>query len=411
MRRWKIIGAAVVLAAAGAALLLPRIRSGPPVDVFQARKEPIEEIVTSVSAGTVKSRREATISAEVGGRVNEVQVAEGDSVRRGVILARLSDPELGRQADASLAEKAQADELLAQAVVRREETERKVRSERARAASNLLSAEQDHERARLLFRDGFLSKTEMERTEVRLANAREDARIADIGEVALRAIDREIASLRARVAAAEASSAALAERRRKLTIRSPFSGIVTKKTVEVGETKQPGTPLFTVADPQEIYIEAPIDESESAKVREGQKVRLYPDAYLGETFRGIVSYVKPTIEPSKEVSRANTIEIRPDPSPPGRPMRLGMSVDVEVLTGRKEDALQIPSSAVMEREGQKFVYLVRDGKIVREDVATGISNWDRTEILSGISTGDAVVTSLEIRDLRPGSRVGIRARN
>lgn len=410
MRRWKIIGTAAALAVAAAAVLLYLVRSGTPVDVFEARKEPIEEIVTSVSAGTVKSRREATISAEVSGRVEEVRVAEGDSVRGGEILALLSDPELGRQADASLAEKDQAEELLAHAIVRREETERKVRSERARAASNLGNAEQEHERARLLFRDGFLSKAEMERAEARLANAREDARMADIGEVSVRAFDREIASLRARVAAAGASSAALAERRRKLTITSPFPGIVTKKTVEVGETKQPGVPLFTVADPQEIYIEAPIDESESAKVREGQTVRLYPDAYLGETFPGIVAEVKPTIEASKEVSRANTIEVRPEPSP-GRPMRLGMSVDVEVRTGRKEDALQVPSSAVMEREGQKFVYVVREGKIVREDVATGISNWDRTEILSGVSPGDAVVTSLEIRDLRPGSRVGIRARN
>jgi HlyD family secretion protein len=410
VRRWKIIGTAAALAVAAAAVLLYLVRSGTPVDVFEARKEPIEEIVTSVSAGTVKSRREATISAEVSGRVEEVRVAEGDSVRGGEILALLSDPELGRQADASLAEKDQAEELLAHAIVRREETERKVRSERARAASNLGNAEQEHERARLLFRDGFLSKAEMERAEARLANAREDARMADIGEVSVRAFDREIASLRARVAAAGASSAALAERRRKLTITSPFPGIVTKKTVEVGETKQPGVPLFTVADPQEIYIEAPIDESESAKVREGQTVRLYPDAYLGETFPGIVAEVKPTIEASKEVSRANTIEVRPEPSP-GRPMRLGMSVDVEVRTGRKEDALQVPSSAVMEREGQKFVYVVREGKIVREDVATGISNWDRTEILSGVSPGDAVVTSLEIRDLRPGSRVGIRARN
>jgi HlyD family secretion protein len=164
-----------------------------------------------------------------------------------------------------------------------------------------------------------------------------------------------------------------------------------------------------VADTRDITIEAPIDESESAKVREGQKVRLYPDAYLGETFAGVVSEVKPTIEVSKEVSRANTIEIQPA-SPP-RPLRLGMSVDVEVLTGRKEDALQVPSSAVMEREGKKFVYIVREGKIVRSDIATGISNWDRTEVLSGVSPGDDIVTSLEIKDLGPGSRVGIRTRH
>jgi HlyD family secretion protein len=399
---------AAALLAAVAALAFLRSRSEVPVDVFEARKEAIEEIVTAVSAGTVKSRREATISAEVSGRVFEVSVAEGDIIRKGQILARLSDQELTKQAAASVAEVAQVEELLAQAVARREEAERSYRSRVTRAANNLGKAERDHERAREMFRGGFLSKADMEQADTLLKNAKEDARMADIGEVAIRAIDREIDSLRARLDAARASSAALAERRRKLTIVSPFAGIVTKKNLEMGETKQPGTPLFTLADPEDIYIEAPIDESESAKVQEGQKVRLYPDAYLGETFPGVVSAVRPTIEVSKEVSRANTIEIRPV-SPP-QPLRLGMSADVEVLTGRKEEALQVPSSAVMEREGKKFLYLVRNGRIVRSDVETGISNWDRTEILSGVSPGDAVVTSLEIKGLRPGNRVGIRTR-
>jgi HlyD family secretion protein len=409
LKRGKIITAGALFLVAAVAVTILRSRSEIPVDVFEARKGPIEEIVTAVSAGTVKSRRDATISAEVSGRVVEVRAGEGDTVRKGEILARMSDPELSKQVDASRADAAQAEALLEQAIARREEAERKHRSEVDRAASNLRKQEQDHERAMELFRGGFLSKAEKEQADTRLVNAKEDARLAAIGEVSLRAIDQEIVSLRARVAAAHATLAAFVERREKLSITSPFAGIVTSKTIEVGETKQPGAPLFVVADPHDIYIEAPIDESESAKVRKGQTVRLYPDAYLGETFSGIVSEVRPTIEASKEVSRANTIEIRPDSSP--RPLRLGMSVDVEVLTGRKEDTLQVPSSAVMEREGQKFVYVVRGGKIVRSDITTGISNWDRTEILTGIAPGSDVVTSLEIKDLVPGSRVGIRARH
>ena len=408
MSRGKIIGAGVVLLMAAVVVLVLRSRAEIPVDVFEARKGPIEEIVTAVSAGTVKSRRDATISAEVSGRAVDVRGGEGDPVRKEEILARLSDPELTKQIEASRAEVAQAEALLAQAVARREESERKHRSDVDRAASNLRMEERDHERAMELFRSGFLSKAEKEQADARLVNRKEDARLAAIGEVSLRAIDREIASLRARSSAAHATLGALAERSAKLSITSPFAGLVTSKTIEVGETKQPGAPLFVVADPGDIYIEAPIDESESAKVRKGQKVRLYPDAYLGETLSGVVSQVRPTIEASKEVSRANTIEVIPESSP--RPLRLGMSVDVEVLTGRKEDALQVPSSAVMEREGQKFVYVVRGGVVVRSDITTGISNWDRTEILTGVSPGNAVVTSLEIRNLVPGSRVGIRTR-
>jgi HlyD family secretion protein len=87
-----------------------------------------------------------------------------------------------------------------------------------------------------------------------------------------------------------------------------------------------------------------------------------------------------------------------------------MSADVEVLTGGKDNVLLAPSAAVMEREGRKFVLVVADGKAVRRDVTTGISNWEWTEILVGISPGEAIITSLEIKNLTPGSRVGIRSR-
>lgn len=408
MTRKTLVAGAIVALAAGAAVAYFRSASVISVDVFEARKGPIEEIVTAVSAGTVKSRWESVLSAETLGRVVAVRAREGDAVRKGAVLAVLSDAELARRIDAAGADVAQAANLLEQAKARRTEAAQRFAADSARAAANLAKAKADRTRAEELFRGGYLAKAEMDQAETALANAEADARVAGLGEVNVTAIDREIDSLRSRIEGARASAAALSERRRKLTVTAPFDGIVTRKTVEVGEIKQPGSPLFVLEDPRTITVEAPIDESESAKVRVGQKVRLYPDSYLGETFAGEVSEVKPTIEASKEVSRANTIKVAPV-SPP-RPLRLGMSVDVEVLTERKEDALQVPSSAVMEREAKKFVYLVVGGKAVRRDVTTGISNWDRTEIASGLSPGDAVVTSLEIRNLSPGSRVAIRTR-
>ncbi len=408
LSRKAAIGGAVVLLAVGATAAYFRSSSVIPVDVFQARKGPIEEIVTAVSAGTVKSRWESVLSAETLGRVAEVRAREGDAVRKGAVLAVLSDPELARQVDAAKADVAQAADLLEQAMARKTEAEQRFAADSARAGANLRKAKDDRKRAEDLFRRGYLSKAEMDQADTALANAEADARVAALGEVNVRAIDREIDSLRSRVEGARASVAALSERQRKMTVSAPFDGIVTKRTVEVGEIKQPGSPLFVLADPETITVEAPIDESEAAKVRVGQKVRLFPDSYLGETFAGEVSEVMPTIEASKEVSRANTIRVTPL-SPP-RPLRLGMSVDVEVLTGHKENALQVPSSAVMEREAKKFVYVVVAGKAVRRDVTTGISNWERTEVLSGLSPGDAVVTSLEIQNLASGSRVAVRSR-
>jgi HlyD family secretion protein len=356
----------------------------------------------------VKARRESALSAEVGGRVAAVRVGEGDRVRAGDLLTVLVDPELDRRIDSARSDVRTAQENLRGAEARREEAERKRRAEEARAGNNLRKAKEDHARAAELFRGGFLSKSDMEQAETRQANAEEEARIAAAGESAVRAVDREIDALRARVASAQAAETGLSDRQAKLSIVAPYGGIVIRKTVETGETKTPGAPLFLLADPGDIAIEAPIDESESAKIRVGQETKLFPDAYQGETFSGRVAEIRPVVEVSKEVSRANTIRVLPL-SPP-KPLRLGMSVDVEVRTGGKDNVLLAPSAAVMEREGRKFVFVVANGKAVRKDVATGISNWEWTEILSGIMEGDRVVTSLEIKNLTPGARVGIRTR-
>ena len=379
-----------------------------PVDVFRIRTGRVEEITAAVSAGTVKSTLEAVLSTETGGRVSELLVREGSMVRRGDVLARIVDPELARQAEASLAEEGQARDALLQAEAKRQEAAIRVRAERGRAENNLRKASDDQRRTEELSRDGIVSRSDLETSATLLGNAEEETRIAKAGESTLQAMDREIDVLRGRIEAARARTAALAARRSKLTITAPFSGVITKKTCEIGESKLPGAPLLALADPSSSYVEAQIDEADAAKVRVGQTVRLLPEAFREENFTGRVSEVRPIVEASREVSRANTIAIKLTSAP--HPIRLGMSVDVEVLTGGKDNVPLVPSAALMERDAKKFVYVVSGGKAVRRDVTVGISNWDRTEILKGVSPGEDVVTSLEIKDLAPGSRVAIRSR-
>jgi HlyD family secretion protein len=406
-RRGLLLAAAAVVAISGA-IAYHRISAKIPVDVFRVRLGRVEEITAAVSAGTVKSYLEAVLSTETGGRVSEVLVREGSAVRRGDVLARIVDPELARQAEASLAEEGQARDALLQAEAKRREASIRVRAERGRAENNLRKAREDHRRTSVLFREGIVSRSDLEAAATMLDNAEEEARIAAGGESTLQALDREIDVLRGRIEATRARSAGLAARRSKLTITAPFSGVITKKSGEIGESKLPGEALLTLADPSSFYVEAQIDEADAARVRVGQTARLAPEAFRGENFTGRVSEVRPTVEASKEVSRANTIAITLTSAP--QPLRLGMSVDVEVLTGGKDNVPLLPSAALMERDAKKFAYVVSGGKAVRRDVTVGVSNWDRTEILTGISPGEDVITSLEIKDLAPGSRVAIRSR-
>jgi HlyD family secretion protein len=399
------IGAAIA-AAIVAAVVYSRLSGSLPVDVYRVRSGRVEEITTAVSAGTVKSPLEAVLSSETGGRVAEVRVREGSVVRKGDLIARIEDPELSRQLDGAAAEEGQARDALRQAQARREEVALRVLAEKGRAANNLRKAREDHRRAAELFRDGFISRSELDLAETLLANAGEESRIADAGESSLQALDREIDVLTGRVRAARARTEGVEARQAKLLVIAPFDGVIIRKTSEIGESKLPGAPLFTLADPSSIHVEAQVDEADAAKVQAGQSVRLIPEAYRGERFTGRVSEVRPTVEASKEVSRANTILVKLADAP--RPLRLGMSVDVEVLTGGKDNVPMVPSAAVMERDGKKFVYIVAEGRVARRDIVAGVSNWEWTEVLSGLRVGEDVVTTLEIKDLAHGSRVGIR---
>ena len=252
-------------------------------------------------------------------------------MRRGDVLARIADPELVRQAEASSAEEGQARDALLQAEAKRQEASIRVRAEKGRAENNLRKARDDHRRSEELFRDAFVSRSDLETATTLLGNAEEEARMATAGESTLLALDREIDILRGRIKAARARTATLTARQAKLAITAPFSGVITKKTCEIGESKLPGGVLLTLADPSSAYVEAQIDEADAAKVRVGQTARLLPEAFREEKFTGRVSEVRPTVEASKEVSRANTIAIALTSAP--QPLRLGMSVDVEVLTG------------------------------------------------------------------------------
>jgi HlyD family secretion protein len=394
--------------AAAAAVAWSRISGEVPVDVYRVRSGRVEEITAAVAAGTVKSPLESVLSTETGGRLVLVRAREGTMVSKGELLARIDDPELSRQIEGARAEEAQARDGLLQSEARREEASQRVRAEMGRAENNLRKAREDHRRMAELFRDGFASRSELDQVETLLANTGEESRIAASGEASLRALDREIDLRRGQERAARARQEALSARRAKLEIVAPFSGVVTKKSAEIGENKLPGAPLFVLADPSRIHVEAQVDEADAGKVRVGQPVRLVPEAYRGEPFTGTVSEVRPTVEVSKEVSRANTILVSLATAP--RPLRLGMSVDVEVLTGGKDNVPMLPSAAVMERDGKKFVYVVEGKRVARRDIAIGVSNWERTEIVSGVREGEDVVTTLEIKDLAPGSRVGIRSR-
>jgi HlyD family secretion protein len=234
-----------------------------------------------------------------------------------------------------------------------------------------------------------------------IAAARSQVRAAEAALREAQASTKLASASRRRADAAKArlaeSRAALANAEAQLsytTIVSPVNGVVARKHKEIGETAIPLDPIYTIADLDRIWITAEVDEEDAAAVALGQRVDISLDAYPGRIIPGRVVRVSEIAEP-KDVGRVRAKVVRAkifirDKTIPLRP---GMEVDVNGSIPAARRTLLVPNDAVM-RDGDKdIVYVIKDGKAHRREVRIGQSNFDSTQILSGLKEGERVAVT------------------
>jgi HlyD family secretion protein len=374
--RWA--GLAFGIAAAAAGLRLTFLRpSRVPVTVFEAAPGRVEDSVTNSKAGTVKSRRRAELSTEVGGRVRELPARKGVRVRAGEVLMRVADGDYRAQV-----------ELQRSAMEAAESS----RNEACRTAEQL-----DRE----LARNTALSRAELVSVDVldQLQGRRDAAAAA-------------CEAARARIGQARAALAAAQVNLEKTLLRAPFDGIVAELTTEKGEwitPSPPGLPIppvIVLLDTESTYVSAPMDEVDVGRVRAGQAVRITFDAYPGRSFAGKVTRVAPYVQDAQEQNRVFEIEAELDDAAFARGLRPGTSADVEVIVAARDAALRIPSSSIL--EGDR-VLVAKGSRLEAQPVQLGLKNWQFAEVRQGLSPGDAVVVSLDRAEVKAGARFTIVA--
>lgn len=174
----------------------------------------------------------------------------------------------------------------------------------------------------------------------------------------------------------------LMERVDQYTITSPIDGIVLRKDGRVGEIVEAGTVLFRVGEPQPLEVEAEVNEEDIPRVAVGQLVLFRTDAFPERRIEGKVREITPMGDP---VSK--TYRIRID-LPSDTPLRIGMSVEANIITREKENALLVPADAI-----QGAHVFVVDGNLARRrEVKAGIRGTRAVEILDGLTEKDRVVS-------------------
>lgn len=365
------VGLAALAAAGAVAWWLSRPE---PIRVAVARVErgSVRSSVANTRAGSVVACRRARMSPATGGPIARLPVSEGQRVEAGALLLELWNED--RRAQVRLAERelaaarAHVEEVCTLAAIARREADRLVD----------------------LRRRGVASPEATEKA-VGTAEAKEASCTATRAQA-------EVAAARLDVARAELA---------RTRLYAPFAGTVAEINGEVGEVVTPSPvgiatlPAIDLIDTTCLYVEAPIDEVDAGRVRAGLPARVALDAFPDRTFPGRVRRVASYVLDREKQARTVDVEVDLDAPEKMPPLLVGYSADVEVILEQREGVLRVPSDAVL--EGPR-VLVLRDGVLESREIRIGLSNWQFTEVKSGLVAGEQVVVSVDREGVEAGAR-------
>lgn len=371
-RRAWILWLLVLAALAAGGAFAYRNRKKPVVRVRTATVSlgRVRDLVSSVTSGRVAARREASLRAELAGRVLRLHRRRGERVAAGEALVTWDTNDLRTR-------------------VRAAETAVGVaRAQIAQSEASARLAARNAERARGLSERGAAPPAEADT-------------LAGQADIAARAV----AAARAAELQGAANVAVARDAVAHGVLRAPFDAVVISTHVEEGETTAPGAPLVALADTSELHVDADLDEADIGRVTLGMRAEVTLDAFLGERFAGTVTEIAPAVTQDLRGNRA--IAVRSS-LPLDRRFRVGMSADVDVVVATREAVLAVPPTAVMGRGTDRAVYVVAGGVARRRPIDVGISTWEAVEVTRGLRAGDKVVVTLNVEGLADGAAVEAR---
>jgi HlyD family secretion protein len=411
--RGKIITGVVLVLVLGTATVISIVqgRSGRGLEVRMEEVVHRDLVATVTVSGNVRARRAVDISADVMGRIIELNVEEGDDVIEGETLLRIDPSQLEA------------------AVSRAQATLNQARAQTAQQRASLLRSDRDNTRMSSLWaRDSTLvSRQQVEDAATNLEVAQALFEAAEFG-----------------VSQADAALDEARDQLAKTIILAPMSGKVTRLNVEAGETvvlgtmNNPGSLILTISDLSVIEVVMEVDETDVPGITLGDSAVVELDAYPDRQFFGRVTEIgQSSITPPSQTVGSATIdfEVVLTLNDSNVPLRPDLSATADIVTATRIDVLAIPIIALtvrqeggdlIEREdteepgspegpvarGQRSlelegVFLVSDGIANFAPVEVGITGQEYFEVISGLERGDTVVAGpyQRIRELADGDPV------
>jgi HlyD family secretion protein len=325
----------------------------------------VERTVANTRAGTVKACRRAKLSPSVGGQIAKLNIHEGDKVKEGDLLLEIWNQDL--VAEIQLAQsQAEAD--------------------RARAKATCLKAEVSQREANRLVKLYDKKVASEEKTDKAVTDAK--------------ALKADCNAAKASVLKSEARIGVVKANFDRTRLIAPFDGVVAEINGELSEFVTPSPigiatpPVVDLIDNTCFYITAPIDEVDVPQIAPGMDARVSLDAFGDRRFPGKVRRIAPYVLDREKQARTVDVEVEFTMPEDIWKMLAGYSADVEIILDVRQNTLRIPTSSVLDGN-RVFVYLPGDKVIKAREFKSGISNWNYTEVISGLKLNELVVTNVD----------------
>jgi HlyD family secretion protein len=443
--KWLLFGLlGLIVLLVGYKLLAGKDDEGLKVATEKATRRTIIETVNA--SGKIYPEVEVKISPDISGEVVELTVQEGDSVKKGQVLARIFADIYALQRDEAASRVNQS-----QAVV--ENSKAALESLKA----NLDLAKQNYERNKKLFDDKVISRAELENYETTYKSA-----LANYN-----AALQNIKGLQAGVQTAQTGLSSANKNLGRTTLVAPMNGVISSLSIKKGErvagnSFSIGTEMMRVADMSVLEVRVDVGENDVVKVNIGDSADVEVDAYNNRKFKGVVTQIASSTkggigQASLTSTDVTQYEVRIrlvedsykdliDPSKPKKfPFRPGMNASADIKTKKHDNVLTVPINAVTTRvkgsdktiadkrkeeqkkqeaagekdenvtvesdELEEIVFVVqKDGKVKKAVVKTDIQDINYIEIKSGLNEGDEVVTgpfNAISKTLKDGTKVKV----
>jgi HlyD family secretion protein len=332
----------------------------------------VEKTAANTRAGTVTACRRAKLSPGIGGQIVKLPVKEGDYVEKGQLLLELWNKDIIEEAG----------------FARKEADATAARSKAACLRAEIAQREADR-------------MIELNKNHVVSADK------VDRAVTEAKALTSECQASRASALMSHSRLGVISSNLERTRLTAPFAGIIAQINGELNEYATPSPvgiltpPAIDLMDNTCFYVSAPIDEVDAPRILVGMDARISLDAFRDRNFPGKVRRIDVFVLDREKQARTVDVEVEFTNPEDIRQLLAGYSADVEIILEIHPDTLRIPTEAILDGN-RVFVFSPALGLIKEKIIKPGISNWDYTEILSGLEKDEKVVVNVDQAGVKDG---------